>query len=120
MKKVNARTADVRAKVEKNLLDHLDEYRAACRGYKSKAIAYLQSRIEEIRKQISKLEAGEVFAVGLADTPVSHEADYKQAIEMLKLEQEPVITLEQDDVARLIMDNWTWKDHFLRSTSNYK
>ncbi|MBO9492129.1 hypothetical protein J7384_17335 [Endozoicomonas sp. G2_1] len=51
--------------------------------------------------------------------PTSHVADYERAIKMVELTVDPIIELSEAQFDKLVMDNWHWKNEFLRTTSVY-
>lgn len=135
MKKVTVRKIELLEKVQANYRKHKEDFAAACRGYAEDARNLLNQRSEEIAAAIKNAServargglepAPVVIPAALFDfrelrVPVTHEKDYEQVIQMLQMSTDDTITLEADEFACYVMDDWSWKREFQQVTSFYK
>lgn len=100
--------------VNKNRAEHRTTFDAALVKFREKAIVELDAIIAE-------LKAGQ-FPKHLASRlprPEEHTADYDRAIRMLTMHTEATIALSEEAYARLVDDDWGWRDAFLSNTHSY-
>lgn len=53
------------------------------------------------------------------EIPVSYIDHYDQAIKMLELCQDKVLTMDGTSFSRYVLDKWEWSDHFANNTRAY-
>ena len=51
--------------------------------------------------------------------PTDNTESYKRAIRMVEMSVDRVIELEQHEFDQYVLDNWAWKDAFMRSATHY-
>jgi transketolase len=118
MRKVEVKRDEVLKRIEDNLQKHVAEYKEAVTGYKQESL----KRLDELRKKVNdNLPEGSQMVPLLLhlEMPVSHEDDYKQVIEMLKMSVQDTVTLESDEFACYVMDHWKWKQAFTATNNRY-
>lgn len=118
MRKVEVKRDEVLKRIEDNLQKHVADYKEAVVGYKQESLKLL----DELRKKVNDNlpDNSPMVPLYLAlDLPVSHENDYKQVIEMLKMSVQDTVTLESDEFACYVMDQWKWKQAFTATNSRY-
>lgn len=124
MREVTVQKKELLEKVIANREVHIREYQEACDGYRTKALTKIDEVFGDLKKKIEDLKDGQTIALmsvsfGL-DVPVSHEKDYDQVIQMLKMSTEETIKLSSDEFACYVMDDWDWKQTFITSNARYK
>lgn len=96
-----------------NKEQHRTVFEQALVVFRKKAIAALDSRIEQLRK-------GEVPNLYFnLPIPEEHTDDYDRAIRMLEMHVEPTVTLSEESCMRLVDDDWGWRDAFANNTRAY-
>jgi len=123
MREVKVKREELLRKVKDNRALHINEYRAACEGYKEQAIARIDEIAAELREKIANLKAGKVIDLvavrfGL-NAPKSYEKSYDQAIAMLEMSVDDEITLTDHEFAQYVLDDWEWQTEFKTQTMNY-
>lgn len=82
-------------------------------GYAKRAREVL---LEELAKLESMPDRVVVFSLR---APQDHTKVYDTAIQMVELHPEPTVVLDSGEVRTLIMDEWDWKQAFLRANRPY-
>jgi hypothetical protein len=116
--------ADVKAKVQANRDQHEATYREALDNFKQELVAItvnLRAAAEQYRDGDTdwasyEREAREALSLRRPRHFLDH---YDAALSMLELTTAQNITLDTEDYARYILDDWEWKDTFVGTTSNY-
>jgi len=96
-----------------NRTKHLDEFNMLMPAWREKAVAEMQALISEISAGSSTRIAISLYA------PVSHIADYDEAIALVTHDTRQTLELSLVDVRRFVMDNWVWKVDHLNSMMTY-
>lgn len=118
MEKVEVKRDDLRERVEENLKKHRQDYIEAVAGYKQECL----KQLDQLRQKVEANMAEDRPMVPLLlhlEMPVSHEADYEQIIEMLRMEQRTIFEIQTDKFACYVMDRWKWKDAFVGTANRY-
>ena len=99
--------------IEENLVSHEAAYKEALDGYRDAVV-------EELEANLKLAKAGhDVDSYTNLEKPQSHVKQYLEAIEMVKWSEDEFIELDTRDFNRLVLDNWEWKDSFVRSQAFY-
>lgn len=113
---IEALTADVLKAVEANRVKHMKVAKEARSNYLRKVRDGLEKALMKIKDGKTKV----TDSVQITFTPPPDYTDvYDQAIVMLKLHSGKTITLKDDQIRTLVMDNWEWKRTFRAETSQY-
>lgn len=89
--------------------------------YKESVENYLGLAGEEIAEMLQDIKDGYLPKSSIkALRPVEYLKQYDQAIAMLQMHTEPLITLGTKDYTHLVEDEWDWKTHFAANTLSYK
>lgn len=99
--------------VRENHDKHVKEYKEAIEDYKKAVIKISEENITLVNEGNLQLKA-------LPHKTTSYEANYNRAIRMLELSVDDVIELNQYDFAKLVLDEWEWKEMFSTMNSTYK
>ena len=109
-----------------NKQEHIGEYEEALQGYKGQYELFLKKALVSIQKHIKDIRDSDyqkMFHVSDSfDSPVpkSHADDYDAILSMLNLHCDDKIELSYKDHQSVVMDNWAWKNDFVRTASCYK
>lgn len=114
MKTVNINKNVLLENIKKNRDLHMQEYAAACEGYRVKAKLLLQERIAD-------LDAGKTVDLEFVGVmpPMNHKQAYDRVVSMLEYSEDATILLSAEDFAQYMMDQWHWTDHFKNATAMY-
>ena len=99
--------------LEKNLEQHIIDYNESMKGFREECLAALEKRIKLIEEEKT------LDMKFNMSKPQSNEDDYKRVISMLKMSVDEVIELSSYEYDQYVLDNWQWKDSFLRSNQLY-
>lgn len=99
--------------LRQNREKHAKDVAEAREGWKKEVMGDLEKAIEDIRSK------GTTEFRYLESEPDDHTEDYDQAIRMLELSIDDVITLERDCFQNLVLDDWPWKKDFFASNAKY-
>ena len=138
MRKVTVKKTELLEKVTVNYKQHVKDYEEAFEGYKTEADQLMKNKFKAISEAFSQLSdkvknskvatdkpvplyvPANLLQFAELRPPVSHAKDYEQIIQMLQMSTDETITLESDEFACYVMDDWEWKQDFLNVTSQYK
>ena len=113
MNSIKVRKSELLTVLRENREKHRAIFLEAAEGYKTAAIAELDSMLHDarvgkkIRRSLSLIE------------PQDQTCDYDRAIRMMEMSQDEIIELEEHDFAQYVLDDWAWKRQFLHSNSAY-
>ena len=124
MRKVTVKKSELLEKVLANRALHIKEYSEACDGYRVKALEKIDEVFGGLKAKIGELKEGQTIALlsvtfGL-DVPQTHEKDYDQVLEMLRMSTDDTTELQSDEFACYVMDDWDWKQEFTMSNRRYR
>ena len=110
---VEMKTAELLGILQANRAKHRGVFEQACEGYRKRAIAELESALQDaragrrIRRHIQLVE------------PEDHTKDYDRAIRMMELEVNETVELGENQFAMFVMDEWSWMGSFTASNAPY-
>lgn len=132
MKKVTVRKDELLATVKANHAAHVKAFGEAFAGYRVEAGELLEKKLGEataafkaLADDVRSAEKPVPLAVNVQvihfnlKVPVSHAKDYEQVIRMLEMSTDETVTLESDEFACYVMDDWGWKQEFLGMAETY-
>lgn len=101
------------AKVKMNREQHIKEHTEAVVGWRAEQERALSSALRHFRKTGEELmDRHNLCDRVIMPKPMSHEADYDQAIALLEMCVEEEFELPVDDFNRWVMDRWSWQHEF--------
>jgi hypothetical protein len=106
---------------------HSQEYDAAVKGHREQlqervdSILVVAARLKQVLADGGSAQLKRDERLGLADlhAPVHYLEQYDHAIEMLALTTQTELTLTPELFAKLVQDNWEWKQEFARESGKY-
>lgn len=131
MRKVNINRKELLAKLETNLIQHVENYNEAVKEYKQAALVDIQEKKNSVKKSLDELEkkvsaSKTPVTLAVADNlyfeikpPVSHEGDYKEIIQLFQWEVNDTVELDSQEFSQYILDNWSWKGELENSRTFY-
>lgn len=128
MREVKVRRLEALETIKSNRARHLEQYQEAARDYNDLLLKEARKVRLHYQRIIDKLMKGDDLNTAIEYTnrnvnispPSCHVGAYDQAIKMLEMCVDDVISLRSDEFACYIMDDWDWKDSFQRTVSAYK
>ena len=100
-------------KLQKNLNEHKLIYKETMEIWQTEVRLALKDALDKAR-------SGEEFITDLdLDEPDCHIDEYKNAIEMVKWNEEDTIVLDQREFNQFILDKWDWQYGFLNTANIY-
>jgi hypothetical protein len=97
-----------------NRTRHRAVFDKAIEGYRERAIAELDARIQQL-----KARKGNVDLYIRLPEPVDHTRDYDRVIRMVEMHQNDTVELDEDAFAAYVEDDWDWKREFVGTTARY-
>lgn len=97
-----------------NRAQHEDVFLRACTQFQERAIQELEGVMAVIRSGKVPRMVGVSMPI-----PEQHTDDYDRAIAMLERHIGETVTLSEEAYARLVDDDWGWRDAFASSTVAY-
>ena len=99
--------------LKKNRETHRTTFEKAQVGYRAAVIEELEKSLADARsnKRIRRI-------IELIE-PLDETKSYDKIIRMLELSVDDVITLDERDFGRYVMDEWEWSDQFSTSNAAY-
>lgn len=83
-------------------------------------VKFREQAIERLDALITEIKQGKLPQLYVPlPMPEEHTGDYDRAIKMLEMHIEDTITLSEDAYARLVDDDWGWKQAFFSNTASY-
>ncbi len=123
MKEVKIKKSDLLKKIKDNRRKHVEEYKAAVEGYKEEALKEVKEGMKKLERQIKNLEKGEMLAIASVHfnlpVPENHEKEYDQAIEMLDMSVDDVLTISYNEFSQYVLDRWEWIERAKFVNSSY-
>jgi len=101
--------------LKENCEKHIAQYNEAIKNYRTTYIKILKKNIKLAEKN---LEFVDVENINLP-RPRSFEKEYVKAIKMIELSTDNSINLTSHEFTQLVLDDWSWKDDFISSSSSY-
>jgi hypothetical protein len=110
MREITVDKTELLAKIRANRLDHRAIFEEALAGFQAEAE-------RELNEQIVRLHSGLRRDILVRKpVPVDHTGDYDRAIAMIEMSMGDTMTLEENDFAQYVMDDWGWQGQFLSNT----
>jgi hypothetical protein len=113
VKTVKVKKDKLIAQIRINMDSHKEEFLKALEGYKNRAIELLEDHIKRIRE--GKHERVEV----ILPRPEEHSTEYRQVLAMLEASVEDEIELSHREFCQYWLDEWAWKEEFIRTSTMY-
>lgn len=123
MNKVKVDKLELIVKVKENRNAHKKVFEKAINRYREQVICELEKSIslakegKRIRTQIylpEPIDQTKEYDRALAMLEMSVDLNFEKAINRYK-----VVELTKQDFAQLVLDDWSWKDSFTSTVSNY-
>ena len=105
MEKINIKKVELLQILKENLDLHREVYKEAMEAFK---VNY-QKRMTEMLTKAAKEEYD--FYVNLT-LPIKHSQDYRDAIKMVELEVNDIITLSHKEFCSYVLNKWDWAGNF--------
>ena len=111
---VKVNTAELLLELRSNREGHRAEFDEAIVGYRAAVVKHLDRMLEQAKagKDVN-------WHVNLP-CPKDQTKDYDRVIKMFEMEVAETVDLEEHEFAQYVMDDWSWKDQFTATISNYK
>lgn len=107
------RKTKILAVLQQNRAKHRRVFEAAVDGYRKEATRRLEENLDALR-------AGKLPTVSIhLPLPQDHTRDYDRVIKMIEMDTGETWTMNEQDFARYIEDDWDWKRHFVTMSSVY-
>lgn len=123
MREVKVRKTELLEKIKSNRIKHVAEYEEACAGYKAAAILDTDYAAAALTEQVNSLKEGNMIELMYVSfnlaVPQDHSADYDQVITMLEMSVDEELTINSDEFACYVMDNWKWRQEWEATKSTY-
>jgi len=92
---------------------HQREFKEALEGYKARLVFVLSRKLDAAKRREEVDHRIDLVV------PRSHVADYERALTMLDWEQKAEVQLTHEEFHRFVLDEWPWKDEFLKIHASY-
>lgn len=124
MNEILVEKIDLLAILEENRKKHQDEYQHALEGWRAIISNEIGLCIEQLRIDKSEIESGNkntrVKPIEFEyDPPVSHDHDYRRAIDMLNMHTDSKIALRTPEYRQYVEDDWDWRKPWTNRNSRY-
>lgn len=116
---INIKRSELLEALQKNLELHTEQYKEACADYEVYVLKSLQNLVKKAKKGVLNRADNEQFRF-TPSPPVSHESDYREAIEMLEYSVEDTITIDGESFKAFVKNEWKWSSAFEISSALYK
>ena len=117
MNAIKMKRLELLALVLENKAKHVKEFNESVTDYKALVLKLNKENLA--LAQSGNLDRFKEIK-GMPPYPVSYEASYTRAARMLELSVDDTIEVEEDVFNQLVLDEWTWKNHFLSNSTMYK
>jgi len=101
--------------LEKNLATHIADVQEALALRQDVMLAYFLDEADKLQADADYQPKESVNF----PAPSDNSKDYNKAIKMVEMTQDLVITLNEKQFDRLVMDEWDWKDSLIATSSLY-
>lgn len=99
--------------VQENRDNHRAVFEEALEGYRDRWVAELERRLRDVRRG---REVNQIFRL---PEPEDHTDDYDRVLTMARMSVDDIVELSEDEFAMYVMDQWSWKGNFTRTTTMY-
>lgn len=113
MNKITVNKSELLDALRQNRKEHRATFERALEGYRKEVIRLLENAIEDakagrrVQRHINIVE------------PIDQTSDYDRVIRMLQMSVDEKVELTEQQFAQYVMDDWSWKQQFTASTSQY-
>lgn len=108
--------ASLRETIQRNRDEHVALFEQACERYHEEALAWLSTRMEEIRAGVKTRPTRVYFNLPM---PEEHTDDYDRVLKMLELHTQDTIELNEHEVGQYVLNEWHWAATFAANTVSY-
>jgi len=116
MKTINVNKKELLSTLKKNRKIHIEEYKEAIAAYHTAIVAELSTMLIDARGA----EIGSVVKTRAElQRPDNYVKSYDKAIQMLEWEESDLISLDHQEFAKYVEDEWAWSDSFKMLNSTY-
>lgn len=116
MRNVHIEKAKLKDIVAQNREKHLAEYKAGKAAFK----VLVLEKLDDLRARVQTNDDFSATELVRLQAPASHEKDYDRVLRMLDLEEDAVITLDDEAFRNFVMDEWAWTEHFTATNKLYR
>lgn len=102
--------------LEENKQNHIHNYEVAWAVFAKEYREKLQEMVDKTKS--IPVGCAPIMRVNLA-IPQSNEDDYDRAIRMIELSSQDEFDLDEQEVRRYLMDDWSWSAAFASNTLSY-
>jgi len=113
MRKIKMHKQDLITCLKQNYQVHRETYLKAREGYRNRVVKELESVVADIK------HGAEIEDSLSLPEPEDHSEDYKKSIHLLEICLDDEVLITDEDVKRLVMDEWDWKDRWNSINLNY-
>ncbi|MDQ0375999.1 hypothetical protein [Cellulomonas humilata] len=113
MRTVRLNRDELVSRLQANRDNHRAIFERAVEGYRERWVEELERRLRDVRRG---REINQYFSL---PEPEDHTDDYDRVLTMARMSVDEVIELKEDEVAMFVMDQWSWKSSFTRTTTMY-
>lgn len=104
--------------LKENRARHQELYEEATINYRKSLVRGFSERLEQARKHESDPGHNkEPDCCIRVLRPENHLREYDTLIQMLSMTEDKLITLDENDFAKYVRDEWTWKGSFINSVN---
>jgi hypothetical protein len=113
MENIKVNKAELISTLQKNRAQHRKIFEEACAGYEKEVIRELQAQLKRAKEGIRRS-----IYISIA-APTDQTKEYDRAIAMLNMSVDNEVMLSERDFQCYVLDDWSWKQDFLKSSSLY-
>lgn len=99
------------------LKQNLDEHAAQLITFQDERNTEMLNRLQAVLNEVSEGRQGPE-SLHFPKAP-DHREDYRRAIRMVEMSVDDTIELDMHEFNQYVMDNWGWKENFLRTAMSY-
>lgn len=114
MKTVTVNKEKLKETLNKNMINHIEEYNQMHKLYLQKALEKAEHLVEQLKSNAKGIS----LSINLQE-PTSHESDYILALDMLNMDVSENVTISDDEFKNYVNDDWYWTTAFSVTKSHY-
>jgi excinuclease UvrABC nuclease subunit len=113
METIDVSKVELLAKLKQNREEHKDLFQKA-------QVKWREKFIEALDERLAQAKAGKPVSIFFSlPEPVNYTEAFDQAILMVEWAQGAIITLDERDFRRYVMNQWEWAKVFAENTASY-
>lgn len=124
MKTVKVGRDELLTTVRLNFEKHKADYNEAVDDYKVLVVKLAKDNAKIAKVNVKMANAFRIKDIkhfsNVPSAPVHYSKEYERAIKMLEMSVESEIDLEEEIFNQLVMDEWSWKHHFVGANMSTK